>query len=168
MKRALIVIITCILLAGLAYAVFTHSNLDRVDHIRGELAKLEAQNQKLADENRRLEETIIALRDDPRLAERRARGSGMARANEIVFQFEAPDTPTPIQAWLKVSPDSCELAGKNVSLQELSLALDALKEQLPGATLRVSFKDEVDAIQRQFVVDSIEASAFKRAEITED
>lgn len=168
MKRALIVIITCSFLAGLAYVVFTHSNRDRVEHIRGELAKLEAQNQKLADENKKLEETIVALRDDPRLAERRARGSGMARANEIVFQFEAPENPTPVQAWLKVGTDSFELAGKNVSLQELSLALDALKEQIPGATLRVSFKEEVDAIQRQFVVDSIEASAFKKAEITED
>jgi cell division protein FtsB len=168
MKRALLIVISCVVIAAIAYTVMTHPNLDRVDHLQGELQKLEAQNQRLADENRKLQETIVALRDDPRLAERRARAAGMARPGELVFQFEEPDKPIPVQAILKVSADACELAGKNVALTELSLALDSLKEQLPGATLKVSFKEDVDALQRQHVVDSIEASAFGGAEFEDD
>jgi cell division protein FtsB len=168
MKRALIFVITGVVIAGLAYYAFTHQNIERVEHLKGELAKLEAQNQALANENEKLEETIAALKDDPRLAERRARASGMARSTEVIYQFEEPEAPTPVQALLKVGIDSCELAGKVVPYAELSQALDNLKAQVPGAKLKVSFDEHVDALQRQHVRDAIEVSSFKSANFEED
>ena len=87
MKRALLAITIVVALAGLTYWVATHSNVDRVEHLRSELERLEGENNKLADSNRELERTIRALRDDPRLAERRAREeANLARPGETVWR----------------------------------------------------------------------------------
>jgi len=90
MKRALWTIFGLIVLSVLTYYVMTHPNLDRVDHLSGELQKLEDQNDALAAENKQLEETVRALRDDPRLAERSARAAGLARPGELIYQFDEP------------------------------------------------------------------------------
>lgn len=160
MKRALWTIFGLVGLSVLTYFVLTHDNLDRVDHLRGELQKLEDQNHALAQENKRLEETVRALRDDPRLAERRARAAGLARPGEVIYQFEEPEKPVAVQVILKVGSDAFDLAGKTVTLKELDDALAELKSQLPGATLKVDYKDDVDAILKQQVIDAVEASPF--------
>lgn len=160
MKRALWTIFGLVVLSVLTYVVLTHPNLDRVDHLRGELDKLEQQNHALAAENKRLEDTVKALRDDPRLAERRARAAGLARPGEVIYQFEEPEKPVAVEVLLNVRADSVELAGKTVALKELDAALAELKAQLPGASLKVAYKDDVDVILKQQVLDAVEASPF--------
>jgi len=160
MKRALWTIFGLIVLSVLTYYVMTHPNLDRVDHLSGELQKLEDQNDALAAENKQLEETVRALRDDPRLAERRARAAGLARPGELIYQFDEPERPVNVQVILNVREDSFELAGKVVSLKDLDAALAELKMQLPGAVLKIEYKEDVDAILKQHVLDAVEASPF--------
>ncbi|MEZ4458835.1 MAG: septum formation initiator family protein [bacterium] len=160
MKRTLWTIFGLVVLSVLTYYVMTHPNLDRVDHLRGELDKLQAQNNDLAAQNKHLEDTVRALRDDPRLAERRARAAGLARPGEVIYQFEEPDRPVAVQVTLNVKQDAFELAGKTVALKVLDAALAELKTQLPGATLQIEYNDDVDAILKQQVLDAIEASPF--------
>lgn len=159
MKRALWAIFGVLLIALVSYYVMRHPNLDKIEHLRGELAKLQQENDKLAKENADLEEQIAALRDDPRLAERRARESaGLVRPGEVIYQFEEPDTPIRVDVKLVVRNGSLELAGKRVAMDELSSALIELKRQVPGAQLDVVMEDDVDPVRRQRVLDLVEAS----------
>ena len=164
MKRILWTIVGVVLLAGLVYYVMTHPNLDRADALRAELDKLADENRTLAEENERLEATILALRDDPRLAERRAReAGGLARPGEVIYQFAEPERPVQVEVRLVVRQEGAELAGKAVTVDTLPAALEELKRQIPGATLSVSFDDDVDAIRVQRVRDVIEASPLSQA-----
>lgn len=159
MKRALWSIFGVVLISALVYYVMNHPNLDRVEHLSGELQKLEAENREMAKANAELRAKVQALRDDPRLAERRAREvAGMAKADEIVFQFERERGPVPVNVNLEVTADSCELAGKNVEIADLGDALSELKTQVPGAIVSIQFAEDVDAIRKQEVLDVVAAS----------
>jgi cell division protein FtsB len=162
MKRALWAIFGVLLIAGLTYYVMTHPNLDKVDHLRAELDKLQDENRELAGQNKALEEEIQALRDDPRLAERRAReAAGLARPTEVIYQFEEPDRPIEVGVKMVVTTDGIELAGKEVTVDDLPDALAELRRQLPGAKVDVDVKDGVDPIRRQGIMDVVEASQKK-------
>src|SRR5690554_2435400 len=88
---------------GLLYFVLTNPAVDRLEVLNSELGTLEEQNAALAEKNRRLEREIVALRDDPRLAERRARERvGLARPDELIFQFETPEQARRVQVRLRV------------------------------------------------------------------
>ncbi len=165
MKRALTAIAIVLALAGLTYWVTTHNNVERVEHLRSELDRLEGENKKLADTNQDLEQTILALRDDPRLAERRAREeASLARPGETIYQFESPDEPIEVAVKLEVGKEQIRLAGKEVVTDDLGAALKELKRQVPGASLEVSFDEDVDAIGRQMIHDIIAESPINAAE----
>lgn len=162
MKRALWAIFGVLVLAGLTYYVMTHPSLDRLDHLRDELTKLQAENQKLADQNAQLEQKILALRDDPRLAERRAReAAGLARPGEVIYQFEEPEEPIQVAVRMLVTTDGVELAGKKVEVDDLKGALAELRRQLPGARIEVDVKDGVDPIRRQRIMDVVKAAELE-------
>lgn len=166
MKRALVAITIVVALAGLTYWVTTHSNVDRVEHLRGELERLEGENDKLAETNRELERTILALRDDPRLAERRAREeASLARPGETIYQFESPEEPIQVAVNLEVGTEDVKLAGKEVTVADLPDALVELKRQVPGATLQINYDDDVDAIGRQRITDIVDASPLDAREV---
>lgn len=159
MKRALWAIFGVLMIAGLTYYVMTHPNLDKVDHLQGELKKLQDQNSELAGQNVALEKEIQALRDDPRLAERRAReAAGLARPNEVIYQFEQPDKPIKVGVKLVVTNDGMELAGKEVMVDDLPDALAELRRQLPGAKVEVDVDEAVDPIRRQRIMDAVGAA----------
>ena len=144
---------------GVAYFVFSHPSLERLDQLEREAAQLATQNQAMADRNQELERQIVALRDDPRLAERRARESaGLARPGELIFQFEEPDEEIRVRVRLRVDPDGMQLAGRAVELADLGATLEVLREEMPHAELTVGIDDEVGPIERQRVVDIVEAS----------
>lgn len=159
MKRALWTLLGIILVSGLTYYVMTHPSLDRARHLSAELDKLKAENQQLRETNENLTLKVEALRDDPRLAERRAREvAGLVRADEIILQFDRPRESSPIQVDLNVGPDTCTLAGETLRLEDLEGALSELKSQLPGAIVNTHFSEDVDAIRRQQVVDALARS----------
>lgn len=149
-------------LASVTYFVMTHPNLEKLEHLNGELAKLKSENDKLAEQNAKLETEILALRDDPRLAERRAReAAGLARPNEVIYQFEEPEAPIEVAVKMVVTTDGIELAGKEVALDDLTAALAELRRQLPGARVELDVADGVDPIRRQRIEDVVEAAAEK-------
>lgn len=162
MKRALWAIFGVMVLASVTYFVMTHPNLEKLEHLNGELAKLKSENDKLAEQNAKLETEILALRDDPRLAERRAReAAGLARPNEVIYQFEEPEAPIEVAVKMVVTTDGIELAGKEVALDDLTAALAELRRQLPGARVELDVADGVDPIRRQRIEDVVEAAAEK-------
>ena len=159
MKRALWAIAGVLLIAGLIYYVSSHPSRDKLEHIRGELAQLEAENDKLEAQNAALEKEILALRDDPRLAERRAReAGGLARPGEVIYQFEEEEKPIEVAVRLRVTTDGMELAGKKVAVEDLADALVELRRQLPGARVDVNMDEEVDPIRRMQIMDVVEAA----------
>lgn len=159
MKRALWAIVGVLILSGLTYYVMSHPNLEKVERLRGELDELRQENDDLARQNATLEQEIIALRNDPRLAERRAReAAGLARPGELIYQFEEPDEPLEVEVRLVVRSDAMELAGKTVTIDDLAGALGELRRELPGARIDVRFDEKVDPIRRQRVLDAVEAA----------
>lgn len=164
MKRALWAIFGVLVVAAITYFVMTHPNLEKLEHLNGELEKLQGENDKLAAQNANLEEEILALRDDPRLAERRAReAAGLARPGEVIYQFPEPNEPIEVAVKMVVTTDAIELAGKVVSIEDLADALAELKRQIPGARVELEVADGVDPIRRQRIEDVAEA-ARKAAE----
>jgi cell division protein FtsB len=160
MKRALWAIFGVLLFAGLTYFVMTHPNLEKAERLEKELDKLEAENSKLADQNAELEREIVALRNDPRLAERRARESaGLARPGEVIFQFEEPQKPIEVDVKMIVSMEKIELAGKEVTVDDLPDALAELRRQLPGARVQIEVDEGVDPIRRQRIKDVVEEAS---------
>ena len=142
-----------------AYFVFSHGDRERLDRLQGELGALEAQNEALAERNATLERQILALRDDPRLAERRARhGASMARPDELIFQFERPQQRRAIRVRLRMDEEGLELAGERIELEELEQRLLILDQQLEEAALDVKVDAGVGPIERQRVVDIVEES----------
>ena len=165
MKRLGLTLLVLAVISGIAYYVFTHPNLDRAERLEREVDKLRDQNQELADKNDRLQRKVVALRDDPRLAERKARESGgLARPNEVVFQFDKPEQQLEVSVSLKVGADELELAGKKLTVDQLAKGLAAVDKDVPNARLRVSFDDEVDALRQQKVRDAVAKSPLSDAE----
>jgi cell division protein FtsB len=165
MKRLGLTLLVLAVISGIAYYVFTHPSLDRAEQLQGEVEKLREQNRQLADKNDRLEKKVVALRDDPRLAERKAReSSGLARPGEVVFQFEKPDEDVEVSVTLEVGVDSLELAGKKLHVDQLADALVALDKDVENARLSVEFAEEVDALRQQRVRDLVAGSPLAPAE----
>ena len=159
MKRALWALFGVLVLAAITYFVMTHPNLDKLEHLNGELQKLKKENEKLAAQNAKLTDEIVALRDDPRLAERRAReASGLARPGEVIYQFEAPAAPIEVAVKMVVTNEAIELAGKKVALDDLADALMELKRQLPGARVELDVADGVDPIRTQRIEDVVKGA----------
>lgn len=157
--RLTVMLVFVTVVCGLVYFVFTHPSVDRIEELESELGDLEAQNEELEERNEDLERQITALRDDPRVAERRARESrGMVRPEELIFQFEEDDDPAAVQVPLKVGPERLELAGEILKMAELDARLVELADDLPRAELQVDVEDEVGPIERQRVVDIVEDS----------
>ncbi len=151
-------------LCGVAYFVFAHPGVEQLDRLERELDRLAAQNDELAARNEILEERILALRDDPRLVERRARETvGLSREDELVFVFESEQEEIRVRVRLMVGEDSLQLAGRPVELHELSQALEALREEMPRSLLVVSVADGVGPIERQRVMDLVDASPMAPA-----
>lgn len=168
MKRLGLTLLALAVISGIAYYVFTHPNLDRAERLQEEVDKLREENRELADHNEQLEERVVALRDDPRLAERKAReSSGLARPNEVVFQFDEPDEQVEVNVTLDVLAGELHLAGNELELDGLSEALASLEGDVPNAQLSVSFDDDVDALRRQQVRDIVAESPFASAEYIE-
>ncbi len=165
MKRLGLTLLVLAIISGTAYYVFTSPSLDQAERLQREVGKLRAQNHALADKNQRLEREVVALRDDPRLAERKAReSSGLARPNEVVFQFDKPDKAVEVSVMLKVHPKSLELAGKKLHVDRLDQGLVALKKDVPHAHLSVKFDAKVDALRQQRVRDIVGQSPLAKAE----
>ena len=162
--RLAVILIFVSVVCGLVYFIFSHPGLDHLEKLERELRALEAQNDALAAENEELERQIVALRDDPRLAERRARESvGLARPDELIFQFEEPDEDQVVRVRLNVSPDRLELAGEAIDLEELGDGLRALHEDMPHAVLSVEIDEDITPIERQRVVDIVAESPIETA-----
>jgi cell division protein FtsB len=157
--RVAVILIVIAVFCGAAYYVLTHPNHAQLERLSRELAGLEEQNRQLARKNVELEKTIVALREDPRLAERRARESvGLARPDELVFQFESPEQPLEVRVRLRVRQEVIELAGRRTALETLEGALERLPQEITGARLHVVIDDDVDLLRRQQVLDIVEAS----------
>lgn len=168
MTRVIVTVIVVTVVCAVGYYVFTHPNLGQVERLSEELEGLKSQNRALAAQNVALEKKIVALRDDPRLAERRARETvGLARPGEIIFQFEEPSEVVQVQVRLVVQQDKLELAGKKVAPADLESALIMLRKEISGARLSVVFSKDADAILRQRVADIVDASPLAPAEYDE-
>jgi cell division protein FtsB len=164
MKKVAITLLVLAVISGAAYYVFTHPGLDRAERLESEVAKLREENRKLADKNDRLEERVVALKEDPRLAERKVRESiGFVRPDELIFQFEEPDEAVEVNVVLDVRKDELELAGQKIRIGDLASSLEALREDVPTASLTVSFDEDADALRRQRVRDVVEKSALAPA-----
>ncbi len=159
--RLAVILVFVSVVCGLVYFIFSHPSLDELERIERELRALETQNQELATENEELERQILALRDDPRLAERRARESvGLARPDELIFQFEESTEEMSVRVRLNVASDGLELAGETVEIADLLDGLNGLHEEMPQAVLEVDVDPEVTPIERQRVVDIVEESSI--------
>lgn len=156
-------------LCGVSYYVFSHSALDQLADLEAELAQLKEQNEAMAQRNSTLENQILTLRDEPRLAERRARETvGLSRPDELIFRFEEPHQEIRVRVRLRVGAEELELAGRPVELSGLGQALGVLREEMPHAELTVQVADEVGPIERQRVVDIVEESPMGPAHWDED
>ncbi len=159
-------IIACALImlgvvSGLGYFTLTHENNEEIARLERELGGLRAQNAEIARQNATLEAQVVALRDDPRLAERRARESaGLVKPHELIFQFEQPREAMAVEVALEVGPQLIRLAGQPVALGQLDAELRALIARVPGAMLRVRLDAALDPLARQRVVDVIDATAL--------
>lgn len=168
MTRVIVTVIVVTVVCAVGYYVFTHPNLSHVERLSEELEGLKSQNRALAAQNDALEKKIVALRDDPRLAERRARETvGLARPGEIIFQFEEPSEVVHVQVRLLVQAEKLELAGKKIAPAELETALIRLRNEISSARLAVVFSKDADAILRQRVTDIVDASPMAPAEYNE-
>jgi len=147
---------------ALAYYTFTHPGRDRVEQLRAEYESLRDKNEQLEKDNEQRRREIVALRNDPRLAARRARRqAGLARPNELILQFEGEEgADRNLQVELSVGGDGMRVAGEPVALEELDERLQKLREEFSEARLRVDFDDEVGALRRERVIDIVDDSPF--------
>jgi cell division protein FtsB len=165
MKKVALTLLVIAVISGAAYYVFTHPGLDRAERLESEVAKLREENRELADKNERLEKRVVALKEDPRLAERKVRESiGFVRPDELIFQFEKPDAEVEVNVVLDVRADQLELAGQKIRIGDLAESLDALREDVPRASLTVEFSQDTDALRRQRVRDIVESSELSPAQ----
>lgn len=169
MKQLTLTLVVLAVISSIAYYTLTHPNRGEVDRLNGELSQLEAQNDSLRDANKELEREVIALREDPRLAERRAREvAGLARPDELIFKFEKPESDAlPVEVRLDVKPQKITLAGETVGVSDLPAALELLSERLPDARVEVVYAKPLGAIARQRIEDIVSASPIEHARYTE-
>lgn len=151
---------------ALAYYVFTHPGRDRVEQLQAEYESLREQNDQLEKQNEQLRREIVALRNDPRLAERRARRQGgLARPNELILQFEGEESGgRNFQVDLQVDADRMQVAGEPATLENLDERLEGLREEFPEARLHLVFGDGVGALRRERVIDIVDRSPFSPAD----
>jgi cell division protein FtsB len=162
MKHLILTLMAITLISSIAYYTLTHPNRDEVGRLRGELSQLESRNESMRVQNQGLERKILALRDDPRLAERRARESaGLAKPHELIFKFDTPEAPQAVQVSLEVSPKKISLAGREVALDKLQKELGMLQHNIPNAALEVRFDDALGPIARQRIQDMVESSPLE-------
>lgn len=162
MKHLTLTLIVITLISSIAYYTLTHPNREEVGRLRGELDNLEARNESMRVQNQGLERKILALRDDPRLAERRARESaGLAKPHELIFKFDRPEAPKAVRVLLEVSPKKISLAGRDVPLDKLNKELGVLQENVPNAKLEVRFDEALGPIARQRIQDMLDSSPFE-------
>lgn len=159
--RLAVILVFAGVVCGLVYAVFTHSNVERLDELQTQLETLQAQNEQLRDDNEDLERQVMALRDDPRLAERRARESvGLARPSELIFQFDESRDQPPIVVRLVVESDELRLAGEPVEPEQLPAGLERLADQIEEPRLEVQVCEQVGPVERQRIVELVEESVL--------
>ena len=165
MKRIAITLSLVAVFSALAYYVMTHPDLERVEKLRREYQSLEKQNDRLAAKNKKLRRQIVALRKDPRLAERRARErSGMARPDELVVQFEdGEESADRLKVELTVEVDRLRLAGETVEVGKLEGALEEMHRDLPEASLTVTFDTDVGPLRKERVIDIVDQSKLAPA-----
>ena len=169
MKRLGLTLCVLAAFSAAAYWVLTHPDIEQVERLESEVAKLDEQNRDLAAENDALERKVAALRDDPRLAERKAReAGGLARPDELVFQFDKPEAKLEVDVGLAVHADRLELAGRTLHLDGLAAGLEALHGDVPQARLIVDFDRDVDALRRQKVLDLVNASAIDQVALAHE
>lgn len=170
MKRIGSTLVVLALVSATAYYVFTHPSLSRVERLRSEVDKLREDNERLAEQNEKLEERVGALDEDERLAERRAReSSGLARSDEVIFEFDdEDDEEVRVDVALVVESNAVRLAGEEVAVDELDEALTALHEDVPRARLEVRFGDKTDELRRQRVREVVEEAPIKEVEVRSD
>src|SRR5690554_912369 len=165
MQRLGITLLVLTIFSVTTYYVFTHENIERAEKIEQEVNELRRQNRELEAENKEMARKVVALRDDPRLAERKARAnSRLARPDEVIFQFGQPEETLEVSVLLTVSPDSLRLAGKTILIDQLPEGLEALHEDIPSAKLQVEFDQHVDPLREQRVRDLVGASVLAPAE----
>ncbi len=87
--KAGIVIVTIIFLFLLTLMILLPAYED-VREVRVALKELRNEVRQLQQENLTLQRELEALRDDPILAERRARERGLAMPGEIIYDFKEP------------------------------------------------------------------------------
>ncbi len=160
MKQMFLTFAALVIISSIAYYTLTHSNHGEVERLKGEHAQLEKRNDALRNKTNALEQQVVALRDDPRLAERRARqAGGLAKPHELIYQFEdASKRDVAVEVKLKISPRKLELAGKQVATADLPAALEQLATQVPNAHLEVSYDEALGPIARQRIQDILAAS----------
>ena len=164
MKHLLWTSLLLILIAGLGMFTMTHANHDESKRLRKELAYIQAQNAEYERQNAQLGVQVIALRDDPRLAQRRARAQArLAKPHELIFQFEPERAHSAVSVTLHASPRSISLAGKPLKPSEVTPALNQLHKRLPQVTLGVEFDPMLDEIARQRIRDFIAASTLAKS-----
>jgi cell division protein FtsB len=152
MKRFASISLFLVALAGLAYYVWTHPNVDRMRHLKREYERLQRQNDALARQNDQLRRRIEALRGRSRLAERLARQrSGLARPDEMVFQFQGDEGTERMNVQLQVESDRLVLAGQSVTLEDLEEAIERLRNRWPRMDIQLEFADDVGVLRRSRV-----------------
>ena len=150
-----------IVIAGLGMFTVTHPNHDESKRLKRELAHIQAQNAELERQNAQLEVQVVALRDDPRLAQRRARAQArLAKPHELIFQFEPDRAPSAVSVTLHAGPGQILLAGKPLRPSEVTPALNQLHKRLPKVTLGVEFDPMLDEIAKQRIRDFVAASTL--------
>lgn len=165
MKHMFLTFAAIAIISSIAYYTVTHNNHKEVDRLQGEHAQLEQHNEVLRGQTVDLEQQVIALRDDPRLAERRARqAGGLAKPHELIYKFEdLSKKDVSVEVKLKISPRKLELAGKQVSTSDLPNSLAQLAQQVPNAHLEVVYDEALGPIARQRIQDIIAASPLATA-----
>lgn len=160
--KYVVLAVTAIILS-MAAASFTLGHKDRQEaqRLQGELTQLRAKNTHLAGRNKALKRRVVALRDDPRLAERRARESGkLSRPDELVFQFESTAPTQTVDVGLTVEHDSLKLAGRTIEMNQLDATLMQLKGRLGRVHLNTTWAKDLDPVRRQRVVESLERAGL--------
>lgn len=169
MKQLVLLFMFVGIVVSLAYFTLTHPSRAQATRLETDLAGLRAKNDRIVEENKHLERQVVALRDDPRLAERKARETaGLVRPNELIFQFRRPGQPErKVRVKLRLSAKKLELAGREVTPKALPTALSELHEQLPGAQLDIIFDPSSGPLERQRIKDIVAASTLKTTTIQE-
>ncbi len=90
-KRRLIISVVCLIFCSLLWLLFApRMGLYAVLHQRAELSRLQAENAEIRKNNKSLQKEIDRIQNDPKHLEKVARGRGLLKENEMVFDFSPP------------------------------------------------------------------------------